>query len=189
MTSAATTSVTKITGLRTSWRGSSLTKASRDRRAAGSPDRTAMCAIAGCLDMDVVRQKVWPASIAKCSTMGPRARAGKNCRPPRIRMMPMSRPTNSGAVGREGAGRRRHLGLGGQRAGDRQHRHDIGEAAEQHGDAERRVVPGRVGGQAGEGRAVVAGRRGVGVEDLGQPVRAAGADARHRRRAAWPRRR
>ena len=35
------------------------------------------------------------------------------------------------------------------------------------------VVAGRVGGEAGEGRAVVPGRRGVGIEDLGEAVRAA----------------
>ena len=121
-----------------------------------------------------LRQKVLPASIRKCSTIGPSASAGKNSRPPTIRITPTSRPTNSGPwVGKvpaEGG----TLRLGGERAGDRHHRHDVAEAAEQHGDAERGVVPGRVGGEAGEGRAVVAGRRGVGVEDF-----AAGHAGRH----------
>ena len=75
-------------------------------------------------------QKSVPAFIAKCSTIGPSASAGKKCRPPTIRITPTSRPTNSGAVGREGAGRGRHDLLGGERAGDRQHRHDHQEAAD-----------------------------------------------------------
>ena len=49
--------------------------------------------------------------------------------------------------------------LAGQIAGDGEHRNDHEEAAEQHRDAERHVVPGRVGADAGEGGAVVAGRR------------------------------
>ena len=60
------------------------------------------------------------------------------------------------AVGRESAGRGRHDLLGGQRARHRQHRHDHQEAADQHREAEGRVVEGRVGGQPREGAAVVA---------------------------------
>ena len=144
--------------------------------AAAAPSRIARSkserAVRVLVAMEWLRQKVLPASIRKCSTIGPRARAGKNCSPPRIRIMPTSRPTNSGpSVGNVPA-EARDLRLGGERAGDRHHRHDVGEAAEQHGDAERRVEPGRVGGEPGEGRAVVAGGRGVGVEDLAQAVRA-----------------
>ena len=74
--------------------------------------------------------------------------------------------------------------LGGERSGDRHHRHDIGEAADEHGDAERRVEPGRVGVEAGEGRAVIAGGRREGIEDLAQAMRAGIGEARQRRRAA-----
>src|SRR5262249_28974324 len=43
-----------------------------------------------------ILQKVLPALITKCSTMGPSASAGKYCRPPRIRITPIRRPTNRG---------------------------------------------------------------------------------------------
>ena len=168
---AATTSVTKITGLRTSSRGSSLLKASRTRRRRIAPSNiehgrlSVFAHGASC-------QKVLPASIWKCSTMGPRASAGKILQAAEDQDHADQQADEQRPVGREGAGRGAELRLGGQRAGDRHHRHDVGEAAEQHRDAERRVVPGRVGGEAGEGRAVVAGRRRVGVEDLGQAVRA-----------------
>ena len=49
--------------------------------------------------------------------------------------------------------------------------HDQQEAADEHRQAEGRVVPVGVPGQAAEGRAVVVRRRGEGVEDLGEPVR------------------
>ena len=121
--------------------------------------------------------------------MGPSASAGKYCRPPRIRMTPISRPMKSGAVRRERPRRRGHLLLGRQRTRDRHDRHDIGEAAEQHRDAERGVVPGRVGGETSERRAVVAGRRRVGVEDFGQPARACVGQTLQRRRQHGGRRR
>ena len=35
-----------------------------------------------------------PAVIARCSTMGPSASAGKKVRPPTMRMTPTTRPTN-----------------------------------------------------------------------------------------------
>ena len=76
------------------------------------------------------------------------------------------------ARGREGAGGSRHDLLGRQRAGNRHGRDDHPEAADQHGDGAGDVVPERVAGQAGEGRAVVAGLRGVGIEHLGEAVRA-----------------
>ena len=41
----------------------------------------------------------------------------------------------------------------------------------QHRDAEGDVVEGRVRAETGEGRAVVAGARSEGIEDLGEPVR------------------
>ena len=49
---------------------------------------------------------------------------------------------------------------------------DHQKAADQHGDAERRVVPRRVGGEAGEGAAVVAGAGAVGIEHFAQAMRA-----------------
>ena len=63
-------------------------------------------------------------------------------------------------------------GLRGQRAGDGQHRHDDGEAANRHPDGQGHIVERRVGAEAGEGAAVGHSRRGVGIEDLGKAVRA-----------------
>ena len=72
----------------------------------------------------------------------------------------------------ERAQRRRDAALGGHRAGDGQDRDDHREAADEHGQPAGHVVEGRVAGQAGEGRAVVARLAGVGVEDLAEAVRA-----------------
>ena len=43
-------------------------------------------------------QNTVPAVIAKCSTIGPSASAGKKVRPPTIRITPTTRPTNSPPV-------------------------------------------------------------------------------------------
>lgn len=52
----------------------------------------------------------------------------------------------------------------GQLAGDGQHRNDVAEAAEQHGQPDGDALPAVGGGKAGEGGAVVAGGRGVGID-------------------------
>jgi hypothetical protein len=101
---------------------------------------------------------------------GPSARAGKKMRPPTIRITPITRPTNSppsvGKVPADGG----TIFLAHERAGDRQHRHDHQEAADEHREAQR-VVEQRVGGEAGEGAAVVAGGRDIGIERLAEAVR------------------
>src|SRR5215207_4287259 len=74
--------------------------------------------------------------------------------------------------GGEGAGRRGDCLLAGQRAGESQRRNDEDEPADEHRQAERRVVPVRVTGQPTEGRAVVVARRREGVGHLRQAVRA-----------------
>src|SRR5581483_6407349 len=66
------------------------------------------------------------------------------------------------AGGRERAHRRRNRFLAGQRAGDRHGRNDHEEAADEHRAGKGQVVEEGVAGQAREGRAVVAGRRGEG---------------------------
>ena len=54
-----------------------------------------------------------------------RARApGRYCRPPRMRMTPISRPTKSGPCVGKVPAEAGALLLGGERAGDRHHRHD-----------------------------------------------------------------
>jgi hypothetical protein len=81
------------------------------------------------------------------------------------------KPDEEPAMRREGARRCRHDLLGGERAGDRQHRHDHQEAADQHREAQRRIVEERVGAQPGEGAAVIAGGGDIGVERLAEAVR------------------
>ena len=88
-----------------------------------------------------------------------------------IRMTPTTRPTNRPPVVGKRAGRRRDRLLAGERAGDRHRRHDHEEAADEHRDRTGDVVEEGVAGEAGEGRAVVAGLRGVGIEHLGEAVR------------------
>ena len=63
------------------------------------------------------------------------------------------------------------------------------EAPDQHGQAEGDVVPGRVGVEPGERRAVVAGGAGEGVEDLAEAVGPRVVERRERRRARPPTRR
>ena len=167
---SATTSTTNITGLRIICRGSSLAKA---EPSAGHDDlaaRGGRWLVSGHVWVPI-RRSGRP-SIARCSTTGPRARAGKKVRPPTIRMTPTSRPTKSPPwVGKVPADAGTRL-LGRERAGDGERRDDDEEAPHQHRDPERQVVPGRVAGQPAEGRAVVRRRRGVGVEDLREAVRA-----------------
>ena len=83
------------------------------------------------------------------------------------------RPDEQRTVGRERPRRGRDFLLRRQGAGQGQHGHDVGEAAEQHREAQRRVEPEGIAVQAGEGRAVVGVGRSVGVDDLGEAVRAA----------------
>ena len=117
----------------------------------------------------------------RCSTIGPRARAGKNVRPATIRTTPATSPANSGLVVGKRAGGDRDVLLAHERAADGQHRDEQEEPAEQHRRAERRVHPLGVGRQPGERRAVVVAGRGERVEHLGEPV---GAGVLDRRRSA-----
>ena len=76
------------------------------------------------------------------------------------------------AMGGERAFGRRHDLLCRQRARHRQHRHDHQEAADQHREAERRVIENRVGADTRECAAVVSCGRCVGVENFAVTVRA-----------------
>ena len=96
-------------------------------------------------------------------------------------MTPIEEPDEQRAIGREGAGRGRRLLLGRERPCERQHRHDIGEAADEHRDPERAVEPERIAVEAGEGRAVVGVGRGERVDDFRKAVRTAVAEAVERR--------
>ena len=83
----------------------------------------------------------------------------------------MSRPMNSIAVRRKGSRRCGDFCFPGQGSCNGENGHDVGKAAEEHRDAERGVVPGRIRGKPSEGRAVVAGGGRVGVENFRQSAR------------------
>ena len=127
---------------------------------------------------DCRHQKTCPLFIRKCSTIGPRLSAGKNVSAPTITITPTSKRREERRRHRECAERWRNQLLAAKAAGDGQRRNDHEEAAEQHRQAERRVVPLRVDADAAERRAVVRRRRRVRVEHLGQAVRARVEDAR-----------
>src|SRR6202047_374780 len=86
------------------------------------------------------------------------------------------------ARGRQRAGRRRDRLLARQRTRDRHGRHDHEEAADEHRDSPGDVIERGVAGEAGEGRAIIAGLRGVGIKDLGEAVRPRIGHRGHRRR-------
>ena len=70
-----------------------------------------------------------------------------------------------------------------KRTGNRHHRHDHQEPADQHREGHGLIVERRVSVEPGEGRAVVAGGRTVGVEDLAK-IRAARGSGRSTRQPA-----
>src|SRR6201991_3116646 len=84
--------------------------------------------------------------------------------------------------GRQRAGRWRDGFLARQRTRKRHRRHDHEEAADEHRACQREVVEEGIAGEAGEGRTVVAGRRGEGIEHFGKTVRTGIGHRGHRRR-------
>ena len=179
--SRAPTHTTNITGLRTCTRGSSLRNEfghglEDEAAVVGGPLRPSRVEVLGLAQYG--RRLVHQCTIIRCSTIGPRASAGKKLSAPTTMITAISRPDEQRAVGAQGAGALGDELLLGQRAGDGQRGQHHPEAADQHGQAQRDVVEGGVGAQAGEGAAVVAGRRGEGVEDLAQAVRPGVGDAR-----------
>ena len=74
------------------------------------------------------------------------------------------------AVRGEGAGTRRDDLFRRQRAGQREHRDLHQEAPEQHHQAKRDVIKGRVGVESAEGGAVIRGGLRKGIEHLRKPV-------------------
>ena len=93
--------------------------------------------------------------MRRCSTIGPSESAGKNVSAPTIRTTPTSSTTNSGVVtGKVPADSGAGLLLR-QEAGEGEHRHDHGEAADQRREAEQGVVVVGRAREAGERAAVV----------------------------------
>ena len=190
-------STTNMTGFLISSRGSSLRnacgRAARSRsgsrtprgRGGGSPRRlrrrpgsrsagSGACRGRGRRTKRAMRliEKAFPAFWRSCSTIGPSGSAGKNVSAPTMITTPMSRTRPEDARGRERAERRRDAALGGHRAGQGEDRDDHPVAADEHRERPGDVVEGRVAGQPGEGRAVVAGLAGERVQDLAEAVRA-----------------
>src|SRR5215470_14235496 len=75
------------------------------------------------------------------------------------------------AGGREGAGGSWNRLLLGKRSRNRHCRHDHEEAADKHRHRAGQIIEEDVAGEAGEGRAVVAGLRRVGIQHLGEAMR------------------
>ena len=127
-----------------------------------------------------------PASISEVLDDRAQRSAGKKVSAPTMRITPTSSPTNSAPW----SGRCRPGGTvflptiepAIASTGTIIRKRPISIAS-----AERDVVEGRVAVEPGEGRAVVAGRRGVGVEDLGEAVRPGVVRAATARPAARPR--
>src|SRR5215467_9940216 len=104
---AVTISSTNITGFLISVRGSSLTNAELiagitilGSNSAETGMRLRIILVVVSMDMDATpdqfdaAEKVVPAVIASCSTIGPSASAGKKVRPPTMTITPTTRPTN-----------------------------------------------------------------------------------------------
>ncbi len=127
-------------------------------------------------------QKTFPACISRCSRIGPRLSAGKNVSALTIKMTDTSRNVKSGVVTGKCARGFRHDLLSRQIAGHREHRDHHEEAPEEHVESAADVVPGRVSVQPCEGRAVVAGLRRVGIQNLRQAVRPRIRDGRRAKR-------
>jgi len=98
------------------------------------------------------------ADEVRCSTIGPSARAGTNVSAPTRMTTPTSNPRTTG-VGGQRAGTGRDDLLPRQRASDGQGGDGQPVTGEEHHDAERRVVEGRVRAQPRERAAVVVTRR------------------------------
>src|SRR6202012_1856133 len=175
----ATISVARITGLRASLRGSSLTKESAMARAMTPEDRAVEVTAERRFSPrwteteDIsIAPKGSADGVEHLEVLHDRAEGlgGEELQAAHDEDHADQQADEQRAMRRQGAGRRCELGLGGDGTSHGQHRHHIAEAAQQHRDPQGRVPVGDVGREAGEGGAVVPGRRGVGVEDLGQAV-------------------
>ena len=118
-----------MTGFFAIVRGCSLRTASHDR-AAG---RSSGSQIDFALRVDAMsHQNTCPCAISRCSTIGPRLSAGKNVSAPTIRITPTSSAAKSGVVTGNVPGDGGTRFLRAEAAGDRQHRDDHEEAADEH---------------------------------------------------------
>src|ERR1700730_13079033 len=82
------------------------------------------------------------------------------------------------AIGREGSSRGRHDLLARERTCDGKHRDGEHEAADPHGEAERRIPERRGGGKAREGATIVARGGNISIKRLAEALRAGIGEAR-----------
>src|SRR5580658_8442476 len=170
----ATTSTTNITGLRTINRGSSL----RNESPIAGP-RIAGSSIVD----DAPRLLVLVSMLAACVEQsarlhremlddGAKGEGWKESQTASDQDHADHEANEQSAIGRERASRYRNDLLAHQRSGDRQHRNDHQEAADEHRQAQCGVPERNIGGQSGEGAAVVAGGGDVRIQRLTETVRA-----------------
>src|SRR5262245_24576814 len=184
-----TTSSTNITGFFISVRGSSLTKAEPiagttilRSNSADTGMRLRMLEVSMGTSSGSVRREQRARSHREVLDDGTERERGEEGQAADDDDHAHHQADEQAAGGREGARRGRNRFLLGKRAGDRHSRNDHPETADQHRDGAGEVVEQGVAGQTGEGRTVVAGLRGVGVEHLGKAVRARIGHGRDRRR-------
>ena len=82
------------------------------------------------------------------------------------------------AIGREGSSRGRHDLLARKRSRYREHRYDEEKTPDPHGEAKCRIPERRVGAEAREGAAIVAGGRNIGIKRFAEAMRAGIGEAR-----------
>src|SRR5277367_3935173 len=165
---AAPTSVTNMTGFFTINRGSSLRNVSPSAgaRIFASKMETGWCVIKnpGLKQISFQHQKMFD-DRAERERGQKRQRADENHRADE------QHDEREAAHGKSsGAGRNDFFAR--ERTGQREQRNDHAETSEQHVNAQRRVIPWRVGVEAGESAAVVARAGSEGVKHFAQAVRA-----------------
>ena len=163
----APTSVTKMTGFLSSPSGFSFLKESTVarpmiRRSNGEWICLAMLFSASTKGTSPV--------MTKCSTTGPRARAGRNVRAPTIMTVPRRIMMNIVPPTGKRASPAANAFLPAMFPARAMHRHQHREPAEKHGQGERYVISRGVAVQAGKGAAVVPRGGRVGIEDLAQAM-------------------
>ena len=161
------TRTTNITGFRTMCRGIELVRP-RPRAAR----RTMGGWKSGCFTAAMARRGL-PACMRKCSTIGPSDRAGKKVSAPTIRMTPISSTTKSGVVTGKVPAVAGAILRSDEEAGERHHRDDHGEAADQHRERRAGCCSSRwMPVSPAKALPLLPGGRAERVQDLGQSVRA-----------------
>src|SRR5450759_4051680 len=169
------TSTTNITGLPIMWRGSNFSRESTIARRTILPCHTAF-------DFDLFLAMFEASERLTCRHQQvlkdwSQAERREKCQRADDQNHADQKHGEQRRSNRKRSQRRRNIFLLRQIAGDRQHRDHHQETPDQHGEADGRVVPERVGIQSAEGRAVVAGPGNKCVQHLAEAVRPGVGDA------------